>query len=73
MHLYLGGVPLVLVAEWLGHSDPETTLIYAKATDEMKRQAQQKLCEKTESVFNNEEDFKYAYDEDVIKKLCGLK
>jgi len=40
MHLYLAGVPLPLVSEWLGHSNMETTRIYARATDEMKRQAQ---------------------------------
>ena len=39
MHLYLAGVPLPLVSEWLGHSSIETTQIYARATNEMKRQA----------------------------------
>ncbi len=35
--------PLPLVSEWLGHSSIETTQIYARATNEMKRQAQRKL------------------------------
>lgn len=39
MHLYRGGMPLALLAEWLGHSQLETTLIYANADTEMKRQA----------------------------------
>jgi site-specific recombinase XerD len=42
MHLYRGGMPLALLAEWLGHSQLETTLIYANADTEMKRQAIQK-------------------------------
>lgn len=74
MHLYLAGVPLPLVSEWLGHSSMETTHIYyARATDEMKRQAQRKLGEKEGSVFKDNIAFKYADNEDVLKKLAGLK
>ena len=39
IHLYRKGVPLVLISEWLGHSNLETTLIYAYADTEMKRLA----------------------------------
>lgn len=73
MHLYLAGVPLPLVSEWLGHSSIETTQIYARATDEMKRQAQRKIGEKEGSVFKDDVAFKYADNEDVLKKLAGLK
>lgn len=73
MHLYLAGVPLPLVSEWLGHSNMETTQIYARATDEMKRQAQRKLGEKEGSVFKDDIAFKYADNETVLKKLAGLK
>lgn len=73
MHLYLAGVPLPLVSEWLGHSSMETTQIYARATDEMKRQAQRKLGEKEGSVLKDDVAFKYADNEDVLKKLAGLK
>lgn len=38
-HLYQAGMPLALLTEWLGHADPETTLIYAHADTEMKRHA----------------------------------
>lgn len=31
MHLYQAGMPLALLTEWLGHTDPETTFIYAHA------------------------------------------
>lgn len=41
-----------LISEWLGHSNEETTRIYARVTDEMKRQAQRKLEEYKDSVFN---------------------
>ena len=73
MHLYMAGVPLPLVSEWLGHSSMETTQIYAKATDEMKRQAQKKLEEKEVSLFKDDNSFKYATDEAVLKKLSGLE
>jgi len=73
MHLYLAGVPLPLVAELFGHSNMETTRIYARATDEMKRQAQRKLGEKDGSVFSDDVTFKYADNEEVLKKLAGLK
>lgn len=73
MHLYLAGMPLPLVSEWLGHSKIETTQIYAKATDEMKRNAQKKLEEKEGSVLKNNTGFKYANDEEILKRLAGLK
>lgn len=53
--------------------DTEITRIYAKATDEMKRKAQKKLEEKEGSVFKNGTGFKYANDEEVLKRLAGLK
>lgn len=73
MHLYIAGVPLPLVSEWLGHSGEETTRIYARATDEMKRHAQRKLGENESSVFKEDVTFKYADDDEIIKKLSGLK
>ena len=39
MHLYRNGMPLVLLSEWLGHASLETTMVYAYADTEMKRQA----------------------------------
>ena len=72
MHLYIAGVPLPLVSEWLGHSNEETTRIYPKATDEMKRRAQQKVNEALKEIMEEDPVFKYANDEDVLKKLSGL-
>ena len=73
MHLYIAGVPLPLISEWLGHSNEETTRIYARATDAMKRQAQRKLGKNADSVFKGDIAFKYAKDEEILKKLSGLK
>ena len=73
MHLYQAGVPLPTISEWLGHSNIETTRFYAKVTDEMKREALHKLSDSDSSVFKDDLAFKYANDEDVIKRLCGLK
>ena len=51
----------------------ETTRFYAKVTEEMKREALHKLSDSDSSVFKDDVAFKYANDEDVIKRLCGLK
>ena len=72
MHLYLAGMPLPLISEWLGHSQLETTTIYARATTEMKRKAVEKISTSENSVFQKDEVFKYAYNDKVIKRLYGL-
>lgn len=73
MHLYLAGVPLPTISEWLGHSNIETTRFYAKVTEEMKRDALHKLSESDKSVFKDDVAFKYANNEEMLKRLCGLK
>lgn len=73
MHLYLAGVPLPTISEWLGHSNIETTRFYAKVTEEMKRDALHKLSESEKSVFKDDVAFKYAGNEEMLKRLCGLK
>ena len=72
MHLYMAGMPLELVSQWLGHSRLETSLIYARATTDMKRKAVDKISAKENSVFKSDEKFKYADNEDVIRQLYGL-
>lgn len=73
MHLYQAGVPLPTISEWLGHSNIETTRFYTKVTEEMKREALHKLGDSDSSIFKDDVVFKYANDEDTIKRLCGLK
>ena len=68
-----GGGALPTISEWLGHSNIETTRFYAKVTEEMKREALHKLSDSDRSVFKDDVVFKYANDEDAIKRLCGLK
>ena len=72
MHLYMAGMPLELVSQWLGHSQMETSLIYARATTEMKRKAIDKISKVENSVFTVDEKFKYADNETVIRQLYGL-
>lgn len=72
MNLYINGMPLPMISEWLGHTQLETTTIYAQATTEMKRKASEKADKEHSSIFPDEE-FKYANDEDVLKRLYGLK
>ncbi len=72
MHLYLAGMPLPLVSEWLGHSQLETTTIYARATTEMKRKALERISTEENTVFKKDETFKYADNDEVLKRLYGL-
>ncbi|MCL1879684.1 MAG: site-specific integrase [Actinomycetia bacterium] len=72
MSLYRAGMPLALLSEWLGHEDPEATLIYAYADTEMKRAAIEKATA-GESVSGAErERGVWEGNDDMIKKLCGL-
>lgn len=71
MHLYSAGVPLPLISEWLGHSQLETTQVYARATTDMKRKAAEKVASEEDMIFKDE-PFRYANDEETIKKLYGL-
>ena len=68
MHLYQGGIPLAVLSEFLGHEDPETTLIYAYADTEMKRQAVEKASEGL-PVLDVESGFPIWEDTDIISRL----
>lgn len=70
MHLYQSGMPMVLLSQYLGHAQVETTMIYAYADTEMKRAAIQKAdaVRKTKSVPNEI----WADNEEMILKLSGL-
>lgn len=71
MHLYQAGMPLALLTEWLGHADPETTLIYAHADTEMKRRALEKA---NSATTQSPLPAPMWHDrDDIIQRLCGLK
>jgi len=72
MHLYQHGMDLTLISQWLGHSNLETTLIYAHADTEQKRKAIEKSMGR--KVTGGIDIPRYSVtDEDTIKRLYGLK
>ena len=63
-------MPLELVSQWLGHSSQETTLIYAYADTEHKREAiERALGRNTAST----EQTPTVSDEELLKQLYGLR
>ena len=71
MHLYQHGMDLTLIAQWLGHKQLETTLIYAYADTEEKRKAIEKAMG-TEAVLRAENASYKVDDEETLKHLYGL-
>jgi len=62
---------LTLISQWLGHSNLETTLIYAHADTKQKREAIEKSMR--ENIIGSVDIPKYTIeDEDILKKLYGL-
>lgn len=72
MHLYQHGMDLTLISQWLGHKNYTTTLVYAYADTEAKRKAIEKAIANGEPTETVEESYTVK-DEDLIKKLYGLK
>jgi site-specific recombinase XerD len=74
MHMYQGGMPLEVIALILGHEDPLTTRIYAKADLEMKRKAMEKVKEKGFDSKRPEIESTAIWvgNEEMIRILCGL-
>lgn len=73
MHLYRNGMPLPLLAEWLGHAQMSTTLTYyANADVKMKQEAIEKATSNLNPLFNDDINIDWEDDEEMIKKLCGL-
>lgn len=70
MHWYQGGVSLEIISLLLGHSQLETTRIYARADIEMKRKALEKI-EPLQQSGNNHELFDWE-DKSLIMRLAGL-
>jgi integrase len=72
LSLYRKGVPLPLISEWLGHSNLETTLIYAYADTEMKRLAIEKATSANYPLRTTEVFDGAKFDDDTLKRLYGL-
>ena len=72
MILYQSGMPLELLAQFLGHNDPSTTLVYARADNEMKRKAIERASAVTGSESSEAEEATWDGNEEMIKRLLGL-
>ena len=73
MHLYRNGMPLPLLAEWLGHSQMETTITYyANADTKMKKDALEKATAGLNPLFQDNPNIHWEDDDEMIKKLYGL-
>ena len=74
MHLYQEGMDLTLVSQWLGHSQLETTQIYAHADTEHKRIAITNSTSPDNPLYSKLNSARYTIsDEDTLKKLTGLR
>ena len=69
---YRNGVPLVLVAELLGHTDINTTQIYAYSDTKMKREAIDKAMSNAQQSDDSAGFDRWKGDEDLIKQLLNL-
>jgi site-specific recombinase XerD len=74
MHLYQHGMDLSLLSQWLGHSQIETTLIYAHADTEQKRKAIETATTGNNPLRKNLNAERYIItDDETLKRLYGLK
>lgn len=73
MHLYRNGMPLELVAEWLGHSRIETTRrYYANADATMKKEAIERATSQLSPLRSNDYSLDWQSDEELLRKLYCL-
>lgn len=71
--MFLDGMPLPLLAEWLGHVQMETTIqYYANADTQMKKEAIEKATTELNPLFQDNPEIDWENDEEMIKKLHGL-
>jgi site-specific recombinase XerD len=74
MHLYQHGMDLTLVSQWLGHSQLETTVVYAYADTEHKRKAIERATPANSQLRSKLNSNRYKItDDEMIKQLYGLK
>jgi len=72
MHLYQAGMPLEMLAQFLGHNDPLITLVYARADNEMKRMAIERIAAISGPTDFRTEQETWDGNEEMIKRLIGL-
>ena len=70
MHFYSEGMPRIMLAEYLGHADIQSTKPYVSTSTEMKRKA----VEKVDATGKNtpEPAAIWENDDDMIMRLAGL-
>lgn len=74
MHLYQEGMDLTLVSQWLGHSQLETTQIYAHADTEHKRKAIEASALRDNLLYSKLNSARFTVaDDKTLKKLTGLR
>lgn len=74
MHLYQEGMDLTLVSQWLGHSQLETTQIYAHADTEHTRKAIAAATPPDNPLYSKLNSSRYTVtDDETLKKLTGLR
>ena len=74
MHLYQEGMDLTLISQWLGHSQLETTQIYAHADTEHKRKAIEAATPQENPLTAHLNSARFTVnDEEMLKKLVELK
>ena len=74
MHLYRNGMPLPLVSEWLGHAHINTTReFYANADVGMKGKAIEQATSKLNPLFKAGCKYDFEDDDELLKRLYGLK
>lgn len=73
MHLYQHGMDLTLISQWLGHKQFTTTLVYAHADTETKRKAIEKAISSTSPTEKISQTAYKVEDEEMLKRLYGLK
>lgn len=71
MHLYQHGMDLSLVSQWLGHANLSTSLVYAYADIEHKRNAIEKAMSGAQSGITDT-TLCTVDDDELLKKLYGM-
>ena len=72
MHLYQNGMDLTLISQWLGHCNLSTTLIYAHADTEQKREAILKATLKNSNNTLGVKAQNVEIDEQLLRQMYNL-